>query len=261
MSRMPTLFVSHGSPMLALDAGSTGKAWVEVARSLPRPKAVIMASAHWLTTMPAVSTSANPATIHDFYGFPEPLFQIQYTPPGSPEIAERSAALLAEAGFQVGIDPGHGLDHGAWVPLKNMYPAADVPVFQLAIQPRESPEHHWRVGQALASLREEGVLIIGSGSITHNLRELERDVPEGVAANEYVPAFQHWVYERLMAGDRTALFDYRRQAPGAQRAHPTDEHYLPLYVPLGAAGANAQAERLYTNITNGGLGMDLYAFH
>ncbi|HEY9101782.1 class III extradiol ring-cleavage dioxygenase [Chitinimonas sp.] len=260
MSRLPTLFVSHGSPMLALDAGTTGRAWAEIARSLPRPKAIVMASAHWLTSIPAVSTAEHPATIHDFYGFPEPLFQIQYTPPGAPLVAERAAGLLSEAGFRVGVDPGQGLDHGAWVPLKNMYPAADVPVFQLAVQPRESPEHHWRVGLALASLREEGVLVIGSGSITHNLRELERDVPEGVAANEYVPAFQQWVYEKLLARDHAALMDYRRQAPGAQRAHPTDEHYLPLYVPLGAAGEAAQAQRLHTGITNGGLGMDVYAF-
>lgn len=261
MSTLPALFVSHGSPMLALDAGATGLAWAEIARTLPKPRAVVVASAHWLSAQPAVSTTASPATIHDFYGFPEPLFRIQYTPPGAPQLAEQVASLLADAGFEVGIDPARGLDHGAWVPLKNMYPDADVPAFQLAIQPRQGPEHHWRLGRALASLREQGVLVLASGSITHNLRELEWDIPEGVASNEYVPAFQHWVYQRLLAGDRTALLDYRRQAPGAQRAHPTDEHYLPLYVALGAAGDTPRAERLFTSLTHGGLAMDVYAFH
>ncbi|GLR14800.1 dioxygenase [Chitinimonas prasina] len=261
MSRLPSLFISHGSPMLALDAGPTGAAWARIAQSLPRPRAILVASAHWLTSLPAVSTTASPATIHDFHGFPEPLFQLQYTPPGAPAVAERAAALLAAAGLQVGIDPGRGLDHGAWVPLKNMYPAADIPVFQLAIQPREHPAHHLRVGHALAALRDEGVLIIGSGSITHNLRELEWDAPADTAINEYVPAFQHWVYDKLLVGDQAALLDYRKQAPGAQRAHPTDEHYLPLYVALGAAGPDAKAERLHTGLTNGGLAMDVYAFH
>lgn len=261
MNALPSLFVSHGSPMLALDAGATGRAWAQLAAELPKPRAVIVASAHWLTREAAVSTSRHPATIHDFHGFPEPLFAIQYRPPGAPELAGEAAALLADAGFTPGVAPERGLDHGAWVPLKNMYPHADVPAFQLAIQPQAGPEHHWRLGRALASLREQGVLIIGSGSITHNLRELEWDVPEGVAINEYVPAFQHWVYEKLLAGDRAALFDYRRQAPGAQRAHPTDEHYLPLYVALGAGGDSPRAERRFTSLTHGGLAMDVYAFH
>ncbi|QNM97462.1 dioxygenase family protein [Chitinimonas koreensis] len=260
MERLPTLFVSHGSPMLALDAGRTGRAWAALAAELPRPRAIAVASAHWLTAVPAVSTTAHPATIHDFRGFPEPLFALRYEPPGAPAVAERTAALLHQAGFQVGIDPARGLDHGAWVPLANMYPAAEVPVFQLAIQPRETPEHHFRVGRALAALRDEGVLLIGSGSITHNLRELDWEAEEGRATHAYVPEFQEWLHQRLLADDQAALLDYRRQAPGAQRAHPTDEHLLPLYVALGAAGDGARAVRHYANITEGGLAMDLYAF-
>lgn len=260
MPRLPALFVSHGSPMLALDAGTTGAAWAHIAAELPTPTAIVVASAHWLTHNPAVSTSASPATIHDFYGFPEPLFALRYEPSGAPALAEQVAAQIAQAGFKVGIDPARGLDHGAWVPLKNMYPAADVPVFQLAIQPHESPEHHYRLGLALAGLRDEGVLVLGSGSITHNLRELAFGAEEGFVAQSYVADFQAWMFDQLSEHKLSALLDYRRQAPGAQRAHPTDEHLLPLYIALGAGGENAQARRLHQGMTEGGLAMDVYAF-
>ncbi|WP_269533935.1 dioxygenase [Chitinimonas sp. BJYL2] len=260
MSTLPTLFISHGSPMLALDAGLTGQAWARIAASLPRPRAIVVASAHWLTRQAAVSTTAAPTTIHDFHGFPQPLFALRYEPPGAPALARDAADLLVQAGFDTAIDTDRGLDHGAWVPLGNMYPEAAIPTFQLAIQPQASPEHHWRMGLALSSLRHEGVLVIGSGSLTHNLRELVWDIPENDAAHDYVPAFRDWVADRVQAGDIAGLLDYRQQAPGAHRAHPTDEHWLPFYVALGAAGEHSRSERIHSGITHGGLVMDVYQF-
>ncbi|MBV8657966.1 MAG: dioxygenase [Burkholderiales bacterium] len=258
MTAMPTLFVSHGSPMLALDPGATGAAWRAMADKLPRPRAIVMVSAHWTTTVPAVSTTAHPATIHDFYGFPEPLYALHYEPAGAPEVAEEVAQLLSEAGLKVGIDPARGLDHGAWVPLRSMYPDADIPVMQLAIQPRETPAHHLAVGRALASLPQSGILLIASGSLTHNLREL---YPEGSPVPDYAARFTDWMTEKLAANDLDALLDYRHQAPDAQRAHPTDEHLIPLYVALGAAGDTAKATRFHHGFTHGGLAMDAYAFY
>lgn len=261
MSRLPALFISHGSPMLALNAGQAGAAWKRIAANLPRPRAIVVASAHWLTAIPAVSSTATPATIHDFYGFPEPLFRLRYTPPGSPALAEVLAQRLVDAGLEAGVDPARGLDHGAWVPLMNMYPEANIPTFQLAIQPRNTPEHHWRVGQALRSLASEGVLVLASGSMTHNLRELAFGAPEDSAAYDYVPVFANWMREALIKRDLPSLFDYRNRAPEAARAHPTEEHLLPLFVALGAGSDDGAVERLYAGITEGGLAMDCYAFY
>ncbi|QDQ25811.1 dioxygenase [Chitinimonas arctica] len=260
MSRLPTLFVSHGSPMLAVNPGRTGAAWHSIATTLPKPRAILVVSAHWLSAEPILGSVGQPDTIHDFGGFPADLFQIQYRPPGEPDLAARAAAMLAAAGFPVSLDAVRGLDHGAWVPLMNMYPAADIPVLQLSIQPRANPGHHFRLGKALAGLRDEGVLLLASGSLTHNLRELSFGAPEGVANAQYVLDFQEWVHERLQADDLDALLDYRQQAPAAARAHPSDEHLLPLFVALGAAGEKRRASRLYSGITEGGLAMDTYAF-
>ncbi|MBV8464617.1 MAG: dioxygenase [Burkholderiales bacterium] len=257
---LPTLFVSHGSPMLAKDPGATGAAWQRMAAELPKPRAIVIASAHWMTQYPVVSTATAPVTIHDFYGFPESLYRLGYEAHGAPAVAEQVAARIHAAGMRVGVDPARGLDHGAWVPLRSMYPQADVPVFQLAIQPRETPGHHYQVGRALAGLGEEGVLVLASGSMTHNLRDLQPNLADGTAGNDYVTAFAEWMHEKLLGRDIGALLDYRRRAPHAQCAHPTDEHLLPLYVALGAAGDNVDALRWHQDITAGGLSMDAYRF-
>jgi 4,5-DOPA dioxygenase extradiol len=197
--------------------------------------------------------------VHDFFGFPAELDQIRYPASGDPALADRILALLSQAGLDARLDPHQGLDHGAWVPLRLLYPAADIPVVPISIQPGRDPAHHLTVGRALASLRDEGVLVIGSGSITHNLGDLrmgygaEREAP-------YVRPFIAWVEERLAAGDVDALLDYRRHAPFAQRAHPTDEHLLPLFVALGAAGAQPRAQRIDAGIDYGILAMDIYRF-
>lgn len=260
MPTLPSLFVSHGSPMLARHAGRTGNAWHELAEQLPKPQAILMLSAHWLTRHPQVSASPAPATIHDFGGFPEDLYTLQYPAPGAPLLAEQVAQLLGKAGMSATISADHGLDHGAWVPLRNMYPEADIPVAQLSIQPMLGPSHHYRLGQQLSSLREQGVLIIGSGSLTHNLGDVVWNAGDDAShIADYVLTFQDWIHAKLMAGDLHALLDYRQQAPFATRAHPTDEHLLPLFVALGAGGYES-IHRYFDGITEGALAMDIYSF-
>ena len=260
MSTLPTLFVSHGAPTLAIVDSPASRFLRELGKTLPRPKAILVASAHWETRGgPAVSLAARPDTIHDFGGFPDALFAIQYPAPGAPGVAARAASRLAQAGIASAQSPTRGLDHGAWVPLHLMYPDADIPVAQISIVRGASPAEHERIGRALAPLRDEGVLIIGSGSLTHNLYEF-RGQPIDVAAPEWVSTFGDWMKARLAANDLPALRDYRTQAPHAERNHPSEEHLLPLYVALGAAGETARAERLHASYEYGILAMDVYAF-
>jgi len=243
--------------MTALAPGRVGERLAELARSLPRPRAIVVASAHWLAPRPQVGAAAVPETIHDFGGFPQALFDLRYPAPGDPALAQRVAGLLGDAGLHADVDPSRGLDHGVWVPLRLLYPDADIPVVPLSIQPALGPAHQFAVGRALAPLRDDGVLVIGSGSITHNLHDWRgRD---GVEA-EYVRPFTAWVETRMRADDTEALLDYRRQAPFAARAHPTDEHLLPLFVAMGAAGGTLGAQRIDAGIDMGFLAMDLYRF-
>lgn len=260
MPRLPAVFVSHGSPTLALDPGSTGPALGRLAASIPRPQAILVASAHWVAPRPSVSAAPHPETIHDFGGFPRPLFEIRYPAPGAPALAERAQALLRASGIEAAIDPGRGLDHGAWVPLRFMYPQADVPVTQIAIQPGDARHHH-RVGAALAPLADEGVLILGSGSITHDLGAVRWREGENENVPDWVEAFRAWMADRLLANDVEALLDYRKRAPHAVRNHPTEDHLLPLFVPLGAAGASPRVERANDVVTFGVLGMDAFVMH
>ncbi len=224
---MPTVFVSHGSPMLILEDRPARSFLASLGQLLPRPKAIVAVSAHWDTDVPAVSTAHKPATIHDFYGFPEALYQLRYDPPGAPELAERVAKLTGAA-----HDPHRGLDHGAWVPAKLAWPEADIPIFQLSVQPNESPAHHIALGRKLASLREEGVLVMGSGSATHNLRALVRGAGDDAEPEPWAKAFDDWLAETLEKGDEPGLADYRSKAPDAREAHPTDEHSCPSMSPL-----------------------------
>ena len=249
-------FVSHGSPMLALDPGAAGVFWAGLGRALPRPDAVLCVSAHWDTDAPALSAMPVNGTIHDFYGFPEELYRLRYDAPGAPQLAEQIAGELAAGGHRVMLDPERGLDHGAWVPLLLMYPGADIPVLQLSVQSASTPAHHIALGRALAPLREEGVLILGSGGFVHNLRQLDRtgmDAPEPA----WSAAFGDWMHKALIEGRDDDLANYRRLAPEAARAHPTEEHLVPLFV---AYGAGAKATRLHTSTTFGSLRMDAYSF-
>jgi 4,5-DOPA dioxygenase extradiol len=256
---LPTLFLSHGSPMHALEPGAVRDVWESLGRGLPRPQAILIASAHWETDVPAVTGATRPETIHDFYGFPKPLYEIQYPAPGEPKVASRAVQLLAQAGLNAVEDPLRGLDHGAWSPLLYMYPKADVPVVQLSVQTGLGTRHHLALGRALAPLADEGVLILGSGHLTHNLRDRTRDDNAGSPA-PYVLAFQDWVKQRIDRHALDELADYRRLTPDGARAHPTDEHFLPLFVALGAAPEGYAAERLYNGIDFGALAMDAYLF-
>jgi 4,5-DOPA dioxygenase extradiol len=217
-------------------------------------------SAHWESVGgPAVSFAEKPETIHDFGGFPAELFTLQYPAIGAPGVAERVAGLLQASGYTVRRSADRGLDHGAWVPLRLMFPDADIPVFQLSVLRGATPAAHESMGQALSALRNEGVLVLGSGSLTHNLYEFR-----GQAIDAPVPAwvsdFDSWMYTALQDNKRDVLLDYRRQAPFAEKNHPTEEHLLPLYVAMGAAGDTAKARRLHTSHEYGVLAMDVYAF-
>jgi 4,5-DOPA dioxygenase extradiol len=243
--------------MHALQPGPAGEAWKALGRRLPRPRAILIASAHWETNLPMLTGNAKPDTIHDFYNFPEPLYRLRYPAPGAPDVAQRAQGALKAAGFTAGIDGCRGLDHGAWTPLLYAYPEHDVPVVQISIQPALGARHHLQVGKALRELSREGVLIVGSGHLTHNLRDWARGQGK---PEPYAREFQAWVFERLKEKDLEALVDYRSRAPHGVRAHPTDEHFLPLFIALGAAQEDAKPERIYDAIDSGVLAMDAYVF-
>lgn len=254
---LPSLFLSHGSPMLAIEDVTFTREWARLGEAMARPEAILVISAHWDTAEPAVSAAAKPETIYDFFGFPPELNRVRYPAPGDPALARRAAKLLDAAGLPRSIDPQRGLDHGAWVPLKWMYPAADIPVTQLSVQSRRGPAHHLALGRALAPLRDEGVLVLGSGGIVHNLRELDwhRKTPGPLP---WAGAFNDWMAEKLAAGAEQELLDYRRLAPEATRSQPTEEHFVPLFVALGAGGF--PAKRIELGFDLGSLGMDSYFF-
>ena len=209
--------------------------------------------------MPAVSSAKLPETIHDFSGFPEALYKLRYPAPGAPQLAQAVVQALRQAGIAVEQDVGRGLDHGAWIPLSLMYPQADIPVTQLSVQPGQDASWHLALGRALRPLREQGVLILASGSITHNLSAIFRH-PTGAAAPLWVTAFCDWMADKIAAGDLAALSAYRTCAPHAVQNHPTDEHLLPLFVALGAAEDISQSQHLNPVMTFGMLGMDAWLF-
>ena len=260
ISTQPALFVPHGAPTFALRPGAAGAALVAAARALARPRAIVIVSAHWDTATPTVGFAERPDTIHDFWGFPEELYTLRYPATGCREAAQEVVAAIAVAGLPLQRDEQRGLDHGAWIPLRLMFPDADVPVIPLSLQSQGGPEAAWRLGQALAPLAARGFLVIGSGNVTHNLRDFQIAWRQGGQTPAYVRAFADWMADRLAARELPALLDYRQQAPGAVQAHPTDEHLLPLYVALGAAGDSARIERFHAGIADYVLAMDAYAF-
>jgi len=242
--------------MLALEPGASGPALANLAATMPKPKAIVIVSAHWESSELLVGGNPQPETWHDFGGFPRALFEVQYPAPGSPQLATEVVELLKTDGLPARIDAKRPFDHGVWVPLWLMYPQADVPVVQVSLPTRGGPALQTRVGHALASLRERGVLLIGSGSITHNLRELDWHAgPESV--EPWAKAFRDWMIEKLEANDEAALHDYRQQAPNAVRNHPSDEHLLPLYFARAAGG---EFSIVHQGFTMGALGMDIYRF-
>ncbi|GLK92661.1 dioxygenase [Achromobacter xylosoxidans] len=243
--------------MLAVEPGLTGPALAAWSAAQGRkPKGILVVSPHWMGEGLALSTRDRQVAWHDFGGFPPELYQLQYTAPGSPSLAARVQALLAESGIAADLDPRRPLDHGAWVPLRYLYPEADVPVVQLSLDMGRHAAGQLELGRALARLRDEDILVIGSGSLTHNLRHVR--MPQDAPALPYVPAFQQWYAEKLGDHDLPALLDWQAQAPGAAQAHPHDDHLMPLYVALGAGGAGFR--RLNDEVSYGALAMDAYEF-
>ncbi len=254
---LPSLFVSHGPPTMVLDDIPVRDALASLGRDLPRPRAVLCVSAHWLAEKPTASLAERPETLHDFFGFDRALYGIAYPVPGSPDLARRTAGLLHDAGFECDLAPGRGLDHGAWEPLMLMYPAADVPVAQLSLQAGAGTAGHLALGRALAPLREEAVLVLASGTATHNLDHWRADPG---ATPEWAVAFDDWLAAAVSAGDAAAIVNYRSEAPGAALAHPSEEHYLPLAVAMGAGGAGGQGAVLHRGFSYGSLSMAIFAF-
>lgn len=260
MSPLPSLFVSHGAPTLILEPSPTREFLAGLSRLMPKPAGILVMSAHWCTRGPAVSTAEQPETVHDFYGFPEALYQLRYPAPGAPDLARKAQGLLAAAGLPTALDPGQGLDHGGWVPLKLGWPEADIPAAQIAVQPHADPRHHYRIGEALRPLREEGVLLLGSGSFTHNLGALQRG-PGTPKTPAWAAEFVDWTVDNLAAQRIDDLLEYRTRAPQARQNHPTDEHFLPFHFAMGAGTPGAEVERLHQGFNFGALAMDAFRFN
>jgi 4,5-DOPA dioxygenase extradiol len=266
MNTMPPLFISHGSPMTALEPREAGafmqRLGPAIERAFGRPTAIVVASAHSLTREPVLLAAPRHEAVYDFGGFDPRLNTLRYDAPGAPELATRVEALLRAAGLPVHrVDDG-GLDHGIWTPLRYMFPDADIPVLPLAWPPNWTPAQLFAMGEALAPLAAEGVLVIGSGSITHNLRRVFANGRMAAAGGPPTPestAFRDWFVEHGAAGDWDTLFNYRAAAPYAALMHPTDEHLLPFYVAAGAGG-RVPATRIHQSLTFSDLGMDTYAF-
>jgi 4,5-DOPA dioxygenase extradiol len=259
MTVFPSVFVSHGAPTLALTPCPARDFLSGLGRELGRPKAILCVSAHWESPAPTVGAAVEPETIHDFYGFPPSLYELRYPAPGAPALAERAQAVLTQAGFGGTLNSTRGLDHGAWVPLLLMYADADVPVAQLSVNMPLGPAHHLALGRALEPLRREGVLVLGSGGATHNLREFG-SAPIDAPPLPHVEAFDAWLKATAEAGDAASLIDYRRTAPDARRIHPREEHFLPFFVAFGAGGPGIKARRIHASFTYSMLSMAAFAF-
>ncbi|MEL7453249.1 MAG: class III extradiol ring-cleavage dioxygenase [Pseudomonadota bacterium] len=262
MTKTPSLFISHGAPLLAIEDGPAHRFLRSLGDRLKKPKAIIMVSAHHIARPISVTLDEKPETIHDFGGFPKALFDITYGAPGDPMLAERIVGTLNAAGFSAAGHVQRGFDHGAWVPMFLMYPNADVPMVQVSIDLQKSPLWHYHFGQALSVFGEDGMLVIGSGSITHNLHEwMTGHYGHDAASPAWVTRFTEWLAKHLEACELSAVLDAVSQAPDGHRNHPTMDHILPLFVALGAGtGQHSTAKRLHKSTTYGVLGMDVYRF-
>lgn len=259
--RLPTVFLSHGAPNLVLHNSPARDFLSGFGETLGKPRAVVIASAHFASSRPAVVGAERPGMIYDFEGFEPELHRMVYPAPGDALVAIKVAGLLQAAGFAPAVINDRGYDHGTWVPLMLMYPQADVPVVQISVQPHLGAAHHLAVGRALASLREENILVVGSGSATHNLVEFFRGgYAQDAPAPEWVTQFDDWVRGKAEAGAVEDLAAYRDRAPYARENHPTEEHFVPLHVALGAAGPGARGARVHSSHQRGVLMMDAYAF-
>lgn len=259
--RMPSVYISHGSPMTAIQDAPARRFLQGFGKQLPRPKAILILTAHFESGIPAFTVDEKPPMIYDFGGFPEPLYSLNYPAPGAPDLAMRACELLQQAGVKCGLVRQRGFDHGTWVPLMLMYPRADIPVVQMSVLPDQDSATHEELGRKLMPLRDQGVLIIGSGSLTHNLRALNQlgrqlDTP----VQPWVAEFTEWIAEKITTADSAAIAEYREEAPFARENHPSDEHFLPLPFAMGAGGG-ARGERVHASYEYGVLAMDTYVFN
>jgi 4,5-DOPA dioxygenase extradiol len=265
MTAFPTLFLSHGAPdLLVRDTPAReflSRFGREFCEARGRPQAILIASAHFDTIAPSFCADEQPELIYDFQGFGTELYQTTYPAPGLPQLATIAATLVEDFGFPVQEVTGRGLDHGAWVPLSLLFPEADIPVVEMAIQSKQGAGHHIALGRALAPLREHSVLVIGSGSLTHNLSDILRADPGGeTAVPEAVRAFTDWVEAKVEAGAIDEIADYRALAPHAREMHPTPDHFVPLPFAFGAAGEGARGRRVHASVERGSMAMDAYLF-
>ena len=255
----PALFISHGAPTFALEPGELGQKLGRLGATLDGVRAVVVVSPHWQTAGLRVSSHPTPETIHDFYGFPDALYTLRYPVASSPEAAQMVVTLIEDAGLQARLDPEQGLDHGVWVPLRHLRPEADIPVTCVSLPIDATPQSAWQLGQALAPLRKRNMLILASGSLTHNLSEFRG--PTVTEVSPYVTEFARWMKDQVQCRDQASLTQYRQLAPHAVRAHPTEEHLLPLFVALGATNASDQFEEITSEVRYGMLSMASYRWH
>lgn len=256
-AKTPVLFISHGAPTFAIEPGLLGPQLKTLGAQLPAFKAVLVVSPHWQTREVKVMSTARPETVHDFGGFPSSLYALQYPVAGQPALAQETARLLQVAGYGATLDDHRGLDHGAWVPLLYLLPDAKLPVFQVSMPYDLTTVTAVALGRALAPLRDQGVLIVASGSMTHNLREFRQSHGQ---AQAYAQEFTDWVQTAVRAKELQPLLDYRAEAPHAERAHPSEEHFLPLLVAMGATTESDDVRVLRGGVSNSVLSMESYAW-
>nr|BCD59217.1 DOPA 4,5-dioxygenase [Bougainvillea peruviana] len=255
-----TFYISHGTPMMTINKSVPARSFLETWKNKvysKKPKSILVISAHWETQVPVVNAITHSDLIYDFYGFPAPMYQLKYPAPGAPDLASRVQELLIGSGFECVLDKKRGLDHGSWVPLMFMYPEANIPVCQLSVQSHLDGEHHYKLGKALAPLKEEGVLVIGSGSSVHpsNSTPICND---GVAP--WAAEFDNWLDDALTSGRYEDVNNYKAKAPHWKLAHPWPEHFYPLHVAMGASGENSKAELIHRSWEHGTLGYACYKF-
>ncbi|RXI09482.1 hypothetical protein DVH24_034099 [Malus domestica] len=265
MALKDTFYLSHGSPTLSIDESIPARKFLQSWKDTVyphKPTSILIISGHWETAVPTVnSISGRHDTIYDFYGFPKSMYQIKYPAPGSPHLSNRVKQLLTSSSFgPADVDGKRGLDHGAWVPLMLMYPEGDVPVCQLSVQTERDATYHYNMGRALAPLKEEGVLIVGSGSATHNLRALKRETKSNGCAVPWALEFDTWIKEALLEGRYEDVNEYVEKAPHAKMAHPWPDHFYPLHVAVGAAGPDAKAKQIHDSWGLGALSYASYQF-
>ncbi len=256
-TKAPVFFISHGAPTFAIEPGVLGSTLQTLGEQLSNVRAVLVVSPHWQTKNLAVMTTTLPKTMHDFGGFPPKMYELQYQAKGQPDIAKKAAQLLIDSGFATQFDDHRGFDHGAWVPLMHLLPKANVPVFQVSMPFDLNPQLAMKLGQTLAPLRDHGVLIVASGSMTHNLYEL---LPPDSPPVAYAQEFATWVKTKVIDNAIDSLIQHHTEAPHAERAHPTEEHFLPLLIALGTLGNSETVQFIEGGTTYGVLSMDSYVW-